>query len=182
MLIPLFRPSFSNYFPCVLSIMLVILIYFFLLSQIGMAQPAYARPSRCHLGTTYMFDYFVRGCVTYLVSLATSFPEYRPDFLYYFRPKAALYSGVFVVVLILSNVPSATIHSIVPHGKWVQLVHIHLHQVPFIISQPGRHVINEKCLSFDIWMSFLSWLNALRLPCMSLLGLLLGTNTTSPCS
>ena len=40
-----------------------ILISFFLLYQIVMDQPSYARPRRCHLGTTHNFDSFVRGCV-----------------------------------------------------------------------------------------------------------------------
>ena len=52
-------------------------MYFFLLSQIGMAQQAYARPRRCLIGTKYMLDSFVRGCVPYLVSLETSILDYR---------------------------------------------------------------------------------------------------------
>ena len=54
--------------------------------------------------------------------------------------------GIFVAVLIFSDVPSATIHPIVPHVHWVGLVHIHLHQVPFLVSRPFRNVLNEKYL------------------------------------
>ena len=50
-------------------------------------------------------------------------------------------TGVFVAVLIFSDVPSATIHPIVPYGHWAGLVHIHLYQVPLSVSLPCRHVL-----------------------------------------
>ena len=121
-----------------------IFIYFFLLSQIRMSQPDYPRPSRCNIGTTHMIDYSVRGCVPYFVSLATAFQAYHTNSLFLFQNKTSLHSRIFFEVLVLSDVPSATIHPIVPHVNWFQQVHIHLHQVPSSISRPFRHVLNEK--------------------------------------
>ena len=109
-----------------------------------MDQPAYAWPRRCHLSTIHMFDYFVRGCVPYLLSLVTSFQAYHHDSSFLFQAKTALHSRIFVAVLILSDILPETIHPVVPHGNWVQLVNIHFHQVPFSLSCPLRHVLNEK--------------------------------------
>ena len=65
-----------------------ILINFFLLYQIGMVQPVYARPRICNLGIIHIFDSFVRGCLDYLVSLATSFQEYRYYDSFLFQAKS----------------------------------------------------------------------------------------------
>ena len=62
----------------------------------------------------------------------------------YLRPKAAPNSGIYILVLILSDLSSATIHPIVTHGHLVRLVHIHLDHIPFSVSQHGRPVLNEK--------------------------------------
>ena len=56
----------------------------------------------------------------------------------------ALYSRIFVAILILSDVTPETIHTIVPHGNMIRLVHIHLHQVPFSLCWPWKHVLNKK--------------------------------------
>ena len=53
-----------------------ILIYLFLLYQIGMDQPAYDQPGICHLGTTHMCDSFVRDCVLYFSYLSSSLTWY----------------------------------------------------------------------------------------------------------
>ena len=64
-----------------------ILIYFFLLYQIGIDKIAYVQSEICHLGTTYMCDYFVEGCVPYLVSLEKYFQAYYPYSLLLFQAK-----------------------------------------------------------------------------------------------
>ena len=130
-----------------------IFIYFFLLSQIRMSQPDYPRPRRCNIGTTHMIDYSVRGCVPYFVSLATAFQAYHTNSLFLFQNKTSLHSRIFFAVLVFSDVTSTKIHPIVLHVKWVWLVHIHLHQVPFSLSRPWIHVLIENSLSFDILMS-----------------------------
>ena len=107
-------------------------------------QPAYARPRRCHLSNTHMFDYFVRGCVPYFVSLATSFQAHRPDSSFLFQTKTALHSSIYVAVIILSDIPLENIQPKIPHVNWVRLVHIYPQQVPFSLSKPYRHVLNEK--------------------------------------
>ena len=73
---PFFLPYFSNYFHCFSSIMLVILIYFFLLPQIGMAQPSYDMTGICHTITTHMLRSGITGniflsvpsCFIYIIS------------------------------------------------------------------------------------------------------------------
>ena len=64
-----------------------ILISFFLLSQIGMAQPAYAHPDIFHLGTTHMCYSFLRGCLPYLLSLDKYFQAHNLDSLLLFQAK-----------------------------------------------------------------------------------------------
>ena len=132
---------------------------FFVLSQIVMAQPCYAHPRRFNVGTTNIFSSFVEGCVPYLVSLGKKFQAYHPDSSFLFQAKTALRSRMFVAGIILSDVPLAMIHSICPHGNRIWLVHIHLHQVPFILCWPWMHVLNKKSLFFYISVSLLRWRN-----------------------
>ena len=118
-----------------------ILISLLLLLQIVTDQPEYSHLGRCHIGITSMCDFFVRGCAPYLVSLSSSFQLYRPDFSLLFHTKRPLWSRIFVAVLILSEIPLATIHPIVPHVKRFLLVHIHLHQEPLSLCQPCRYLL-----------------------------------------
>ena len=58
-----------------------------MLYQIRMDQPAYDKLGRYHLVNTHMRNFFVRGCVPYLGSLAAHFQAYRPDSLFLFFTK-----------------------------------------------------------------------------------------------
>ena len=50
-------------------------------------------------------------------------------------------------VLLVSGVPPALVHPIILHGKWIQMVHIHLYQVPFSLCRPCRYVLDERDLT-----------------------------------
>ena len=50
-----------------------------MLSQVGMAQPAYDLPGRCHPDTKHSPDISLRGCSLVVVSLDTSSQVYHPD-------------------------------------------------------------------------------------------------------
>ena len=72
----------------------------------------------------------------------------------------ALQGRMIVAILMLSEITSAIVHPIVPHGNSVWALHIHLHQVPFILFQHIRHVLYEKYLTLSLSISLFNWLRS----------------------
>ena len=58
-----------------------LIIFSSLLFKIGMVQPAYDWPRRCHLGTTHIPDFFKNNHSLVVVSLATYLQVYCLDTL-----------------------------------------------------------------------------------------------------
>ena len=60
------------------------------------------------------------------------------------QPEMTFHCTLIGIVLVVSDVPPALIQPIIPHGNRIELVHIHLYQVPFSMCWPCRCVIDEK--------------------------------------
>ena len=119
-----------------------VLIYFFMLPQIGMDWTAYALPGRCHPGTTHIFDTSI-GIFHPKWSHWKHFSEYATLLqLYNLPPKTTFHCTVLGTLLVVSNVPPASVHPIIIHGNRVILVHIHLYQVQFSLCWPSRCLID----------------------------------------
>ena len=84
-LIPFFRQYLPNSFHCFRWSCWGILISFFLLSQIEMAQPGYAKSKIYNIGTIHVSGSFVEVCVLHLVSLIPYFQVYHPEYLLLFN-------------------------------------------------------------------------------------------------
>ena len=109
------------------------------------------------------------------------FPSIRSCCIYLIYIQKKVHCRTLIGVLGVYDIPPEILHPILPHDERIQLFHIHLYQVEFRLYWPCIYVIDEKELILWFSISLLSCLSALLSPCMSLLGLLCGTNITSSC-
>ena len=123
-LIPLFRPYLSNSLHCLSYIMFECFNFF--LPVVPNWNDQTSLCSAKDMSSWYhTYVWIVRGCVNYLFSMTTSFQATILIICSFLRIKTALHSTKFSEFVILSDVPSTTIHPIVPHENWVRLVNFH---------------------------------------------------------
>ena len=142
--LPSFLILFSVYSAVSLWLCWGILISFFLLPQIGMAQPENALTGRCHPVTTNLFYTSVRNSLPKVVSLAAFSKCAILIHLYDIQPKMTFHCPVLGAVVVVSDVPPASVYPIIPYGYYILLVHINLYQLLFSLCWSCRCALDEK--------------------------------------
>ena len=83
------------------------------------------------------------------------------------RPKTKFHFKVLGAFLVVSDVPSSLVKSIIPHGNRIWLDHIQLYQVPFSMCWPYICAPDKNILYFELSMSLLSCLSNIWSPVLS---------------
>ena len=95
------------------------------------------------------------------------------------RTKMTLQYGMLGAILVVYDVPPSPVYPVLSQSNRFWLVHIHLYKYHLACADPEALWLMKKIFSFGFSISLLSRPSYLWSPCLSLIGFLRGTDTTS---